>query len=179
MQWYVKFHQVDGDARRHETTGDTVTQVAEIQELPQNLGGGVPLCGDSPLPTKFRAKPSLPVVPGLRPKQVQAAMMLVQGRMAKDVAVFVGVSPETVSRWRTQPAFQLLIRELLQESIDTTKLGLVSLFAESIQRLGQVMFNLDDEMALKGINLLFTKAGPLLAAMNAEVQRPLAENSVN
>jgi hypothetical protein len=154
-----------------------MTQAAEMQELPQDLSEGIPLGGDDPLPTKFIAKHSLPVVPGLRPKQVKAAMMLVQGRMAKEVAVFVGVSPETVSRWRVQPAFQLLIRELLQESIDATKLGLVSLFAESIVQLRGLIQGFDEQNALKAINLLFNKAGPVLAAINAEVQRPLAGNS--
>ena len=130
------------------------------------------------MPTKFIAKHSLPVVPGLRPKQVKAAMMLVQGRMAKEVAVTLHVSPETVSRWRVQPAFQLLVRELVQDSIEATKLGLVSLFAESIVQLRGLIYGLDDPHALKAISLLFSKAGPVLAAMNAEVQRPLAENSV-
>ena len=156
-----------------------MTQVAEIQELPQDLGEGIRLGGDDPLLTKFRAKCSLPVVPGLRPKQVQAAIMLVQGRMAKEVAVFVGVSPETVSRWRAQSEFQLLMRELLQDSIEATKFGLVSLFSDSIVQLRQLMFTLDDDKALKAIGLLYSKAGPVLAAINAEVQRPLAENSVN
>jgi hypothetical protein len=179
MQWNVKFHQADGNEfRRQETTGDTVTQVAEIQEPPQDRGEGVPLCGGGRLPAKFRAKPSLPVVAGLRPKQVRAAMMLAQGVMAKDVASFLAVSPETVSRWRGQPTFHLFVRELIQESIEATKLGLVSLLPEAIQRLGQLMFNLDDEMALKGINLLFSKAGPLLMAINSGVQPPPAANSV-
>lgn len=77
---------------------------------------GVPV--DGPVSKKYRAKHMLPVVPGLRPKQVLAATMLAEGRMAKEVALLLEVSPETVSRWRAQPAFQLLVRELLQESIE-------------------------------------------------------------
>ena len=100
-----------------------------------------------------------------------------EGRAKKEVAFFLHVSPETVSRWRVQPAFQLLIRELLQESIDATKLGLVSLFAESIVQLRGLIYGLDDQNALKAISLLFNKAGSVLAAINAEVQRPLAGNS--
>ena len=119
-------------------------------------------------PVPITKRVPLPVVAGLRPKQVLAAMMLVQGRMAKEVAGHLHVSPETVSRWRVQPAFQLLIRELLQESIDATKLGLVSLFVESIVHLRGLMNAFDDDRAIKAISLLLSKAGPVLAAMSME-----------
>ena len=121
---------------------------------------------------------ALPVVAGLRPKQVLAAMKLVEGRMAKEVAWYLHVSPETVSRWRSEPAFQLLIQDLLRESIDATKLGLLSLFSESIVHLRQIMSVInDDATQLKAISLLFSKAGPVLAAISAEVHRPSIRNS--
>ena len=121
---------------------------------------------------------ALRVVAGLRPKQVRAAMMLVEGRMAKEVAWHLHVSPETVSRWRNEPEFQLLIQDLLRESIDATKLGLLSLFSESIVHLRQIMSVInDDATQLKAISLLFSKAGPVLAAISAEVQRPLTRNA--
>ena len=100
-------------------------------------------------------------------------------RMAKEVAQYLRVSPETVSRWRALPEFQVLIRDLLRDSIDATKLGLLSLCSESIGHLRGLIRGMDDEMALKAITLLFSKAGPVLAAMSAEVQRPLTGNSGN
>lgn len=152
-----------------ETTEDAATEVAHARPV----GYDVPVSFDAPVPRKLRTKPPLPVVPGLRPKQVHAAMMLVEGRMAKDVAAFLEVSPETVSRWRTQPAFQVLMHQLLQDSIDATKFGLVSLFADSIMQLRCLVNAIEDETALKAIALLFSKAGPMLTAINAEVHRPL------
>jgi len=119
---------------------------------------------------------ALPVIAGLRPKQVLAAMMIVEGRMAKEVAQYLRVSPETVSRWRALPAFQALVRDMVQDSIDATKLGLLSLCSESIGHLRGLIRGMDDEMALKAITLLFSKAGPVLAAMSAEVQRPVTGN---
>jgi hypothetical protein len=127
-----------------------------------------------PIPVTKRV--ALPVVAGLRPKQVLAAMMLVEGRMAKDVAQYLHVSPETVSRWRSHAAFQLLMGDLLQESIDATRLGLVSLCSESILHLRGLIWALDDKTALKAISLLFSKAGPVLAAVSSEVQRPPPRN---
>lgn len=150
-------------------------EAADVQTF--GYGEGVQL--DGPVPAKIRARPPMPVVPGLRPKQVLAAMMLVEGRMAKEVAMHLQLSPETVSRWRTQPAFLLLMRELLQDSIEATKLGLVSLFSESIVHLRGLICGLDDDKALKAINVLYSKAGPVLTAINTEVQRPVSGESGN
>ncbi len=63
------------------------------------------------------------------------------------------------------------MHELLQESIAATRLGLVSLFSESIVHLRGLLNAFDNETALKAISLLFTKAGPVLTAINAEVQQ--------
>ena len=88
----------------------------------------------------------------------------------------LNVAPETVSRWRAQPEFQTLIRDMLQESIEATQFGLVSLFSESIVHLRGLMAGFDDDRALRAINLLYTKAGPVLGAINSEVSRALPPN---
>lgn len=150
--------------------------VADAQVL--NVGEDVPVAS-TPVPANVQTRSAPPTVRGLRPKQVRAAMMLAQGSRAKDVARYLQVTPETVSRWRAHPAFQGFIRSLLEESIEATKLGLVSLLPESIQRLGQVMFNIDDQVALKGISVLFSRAAPLLTAINAEVRQPAATSPKN
>jgi len=144
--------------------------------------GGIVVGGDGNFNVTGRLLPiscmgAPPVVAGLRPKQVRAAMLLTEGWMAKEVARVMKVAPETVSRWRSQPAFQLLIRALLHDVIEAARLGLVSLCSESIAHLRGLMSAIDEKTQLKAISLLFSKAGPLLAAISAEVQRPLTRNA--
>src|SRR5437773_9949667 len=117
--------------KRHGAKGGVVNKQA-TKVIIDNDAGGVIVNDENIIgpPFPLTCIGALPVVAGLRPKQVRAAMMLVEGRMAKEVACHLHVSPETVSRWRSQPAFQLLIGNMLRESIDATKLGLLSLFSE-------------------------------------------------
>lgn len=121
-----------------------------------------------------RRKSSLVVVDGLRPRQVLAATCLVQGRRGKDVAAALGVSAKTVSRWRQLPEFQGLMHRLLQETIDTTKLGMVALYAESIEPLRGLIRSFDDGTAMKAITLVLGKVGPVLDVIGAELRQPTA-----
>ena len=114
------------------------------------------------------------VVEGLRPRQVIAANLLVQGRRGKDVAAALGVSAETVSRWRQRPEFQALMHRLLPETIDTTRLGIVSLCAESIEHLRGLLRSLDDATALKAITLILSRVAPVLSVIGAEIRQPAA-----
>ena len=119
---------------------------------------------------------SAPVsVEGLRPRQVIAASLLVQGRRGKDIAAALGVSAETVSRWRQQPEFQAFMHRLLQETIDRTKLGLVSLCAESIDCMRGLLRTLNDDTTLKAVALILGKVGPVLGVIGAEVRQTPAE----
>jgi hypothetical protein len=117
-------------------------------------------------------KSSLVAVEGLRPRQVLAANLLVQGRRGKDVAAALGVSAETVSRWRQLPEFQALMHRLLQETIDTTRLGIVALCAESIEHLRGLIRSFDDDKAMKAITLVLGKAAPVLGVIGSELRRP-------
>jgi uncharacterized protein YjcR len=44
----------------------------------------------------------------LKPKQEQAAFLLASGKLGKDVAEAVGVTPETISHWKKDSAFEAL-----------------------------------------------------------------------
>jgi transposase-like protein len=114
---------------------------------------------------------TLPSVIGRRPKQVLAAMMLVQGQQAKQVAATLGIAPETLSRWRHRPEFEALMRELLQDTVDATRLGLVSLCAESIVHLRGLVRSFSDDTALKAITLVLGKVGPVLGVIGNELRR--------
>jgi hypothetical protein len=86
----------------------------------------------------------------------------------------VGVSPETISRWRQQTAFQGLMHRLLQETVDAAKLGLVSLCAESILHLRGLIQSFSDDTSLKAITLVLGKVGPVLGVIGTEVRQPTA-----
>ena len=117
-------------------------------------------------------KSSLVVVDGLRPRQVLAASLLVQGRRGKDVAGALGVSAETVSRWRQLPAFEALMHRMLLETIDTAKVGMVSLCAESVEHLRGLLHSFSDKTVLKAITLILNKVGPVLGVVGTELRRP-------
>ena len=110
------------------------------------------------------------VVRELRPRQILAARMLIEGRLGKDVAAAIGVSPETVSRWKAQPEFQDFTRLVLQDTIDATRLGIVSLCAESIEHLRGLVRSFNDQTALKEITLILGKVGPVLGVVGEEIR---------
>jgi len=109
------------------------------------------------------------VVRELRPKQILAATLLVQGQQGRVVAKALNLSEETISRWRHRPEFQALMRQLLQETIDATRLGIVSLCAESIDHLRGLVRSFNDETSLKAITLVLGRVGPVLGVIGTEL----------
>lgn len=112
------------------------------------------------------------VVRELRPRQVLAARMLIEGRLGKDVAAAIGVSPETVSRWKAQPEFQEFTRLLLQDSVDAARLGLVALTGEAIGQLHNLLNSFSDAISLKACALVLGKAAPIIGVIGEELRRP-------
>ena len=134
--------------------------------------------GDSmTTPTDDVRRSTSVLMEGVSPRQVAAARMLIEGRLGKDVAVAIGVSPETISRWRHRPEFEALMRELLQDTVDATKLGLVSLCAESIVHLRGLVRSFDDQTSLKAITLILGKVGPVLGIIGGELRQAPAPDS--
>ncbi len=52
----------------------------------------------------------------LKESQVVAATMLVSGQSGASVAEKLGVTPETVSRWRQQPEFEAFCNQMLNDT---------------------------------------------------------------
>jgi hypothetical protein len=65
-----------------------------------------------------------------------------------------GVSPEAISRYKAQPEFEALIRDLLEDSVDATRLGIVRLCAESIDHLRGLIRSFSEATSLKAITLV-------------------------
>jgi hypothetical protein len=124
-----------------------------------------------PMPDASEGSTSL-VVHGLRPRQVLAATLLIQGRQGKDVAATLKVAEETVSRWRQQDAFQALMGELLQQHVDAMRLNMIALTGEAITHLRYLVNGFSDDISLKACALALNKAGPILSAIGAELRHP-------
>lgn len=75
----------------------------------------------------------------LTDKQHLAALYLAQGTKACEVAKALEVTPETISKWRRNPAFQELCesirRSIINESLDRVR----GLHAEAIDTLERLM----------------------------------------
>jgi len=68
-----------------------------------------------------------------------------------------------------------LTHDLLMQSVDAARMGLVSLCAESVDHLRGLVRSFHDGTSLKAITLILTKAGPVLGLANAELRRPPAK----
>jgi hypothetical protein len=117
------------------------------------------------------------VVHDLRPKQVLAATLLVQGQQGRQVAKVLNVSEETVSRWRHRPEFEALMRELLREHIDSVRLGLIALSGEAIGQLHNLINAFSDQTSLKACALVLNRVGPLLGVIGEELRRPQVDTA--
>ena len=111
------------------------------------------------------------VVRELRPKQVLAATLLVQGQQGRQVAKALNVTEETVSRWRHRPEFQALMRELLREHVASVQLGMIALTGEAIGQLHNLVHAFSDTVSLKACALVLGKAAPIIGVIGEELRR--------
>jgi hypothetical protein len=65
------------------------------------------------------------------PRELQAALLLAQGRMIQDVAQEVGVTPKTLWEWRRRPEFNHLIAQA-HEMLTSRVRGLVARHIEPL-----------------------------------------------
>ncbi len=75
----------------------------------------------------------------LSPRQDKAAMLLASGQASKAVAQDVGVSAETVSRWKKSLAFQAQVNTYRLEALESGKNLARSLLGQAFQVLADIM----------------------------------------
>lgn len=68
----------------------------------------------------------------LSPKQLRVVDMLATGCAVKDAAEDVGVRPETVSRWKQEPAFQAAVDERISAAQEEIHRWLLDLTEKSM-----------------------------------------------
>lgn len=73
----------------------------------------------------------------LNENQVMAAQLIITGMTGKEVADHLGVTPETISRWRQMPAFRLYVDELLVDFKETVRQRLAPLFLKALYAVEQ------------------------------------------
>jgi hypothetical protein len=87
-------------------------------------------------------------------RQIEAATLLVNGVLGKEVAERLDIAEETVSRWRQRPEFQRLMQSLLAERLDAARMGLLALAQDSVEELRCLIHGGSDMVRLKAIELL-------------------------
>ena len=106
----------------------------------------------------------------LNESQLLAVQLVAQGRSGREIAKQLGVTEETVSRWKKQPAFIAMVNDLLGQLRDTTQQKMRNLVLLALEILEKELSNKDNKnrvnIALKVLNnykfstLIDQKVGP-------------------
>ena len=73
-----------------------------------------------------------------------------------EVAKELGVARGTIANWRRGSAFRVRVNQLQDDLRDAAKRKLYSMGEKATQKLGQIIENGDDRVALEAIKLLLT-----------------------
>jgi hypothetical protein len=57
----------------------------------------------------------------LKPSQIQAAILLSEGKKQKEVAESVGCTQETISHWKQLPSFEALLNSLRLDALESAR----------------------------------------------------------
>lgn len=68
----------------------------------------------------------------LKESQLIAGQLLAAGKSGKEIAEAVGVSQETISRWRKEPDFELYVKDLLIEMHNAARIRLQNLVGKAV-----------------------------------------------
>lgn len=85
----------------------------------------------------------------LNPQQRQAVLLLAQGMTGRETASRVGVTEETVSRWRSQPEFAASLNRCFGEAIEVVQNRLRSLAGDALGTIEEVMRDQDAPPAVR------------------------------
>ncbi len=100
----------------------------------------------------------------LRPLQIKAIGLLVGGASGRLTAETIGVSAETVSRWRQTPVFRRALDAGVQELLGEARTQLVSGFKEALDVLRESLGSEEEKYRLKAAATLTSIATKVPAA---------------
>lgn len=96
----------------------------------------------------------------LKPKQIQAATLLAQGWLCKDVAEEIQVTPQTISEWKNIPEFEACINDLKTQSIEAARAQIQSLAESAVDTISELMESSEsDNVRLKAALAMLAHAG--------------------
>jgi hypothetical protein len=81
----------------------------------------------------------------LSPKQIKAIKGLASGMTAVAVAEHVGITPQTISKWRSYPSFEAALNRLKREALTTTMDQLRHHARTAVDQLCDLAANADNE----------------------------------
>ena len=116
-------------------------------------------------------------VPAVTPQQWHAVRLLVSGRRGVEVATEVGVSPETLSRWRHNPMFAACLNLALRESYAATVGELRGVAQDAVSVLRESLNSTDERlrftaaMAILRMSLQLDSSAQFLPTTPADVAR--------
>jgi hypothetical protein len=87
----------------------------------------------------------------LTPQKLAAATHLASGRSGVETAKLVGVTAETVSRWRKDPNFVAHLNGLKGEALATDRERLRSLRAKALDALAELLDSPSDQIRLQAV----------------------------
>jgi transcriptional regulator with XRE-family HTH domain len=78
----------------------------------------------------------------LKENQIIAAQLLTAGKTGREVAEAVGVSEETISRWKKNCDFELYLKELMVDSHEAARTRLQNLMQKAVETMEK---SIDDQ----------------------------------
>jgi hypothetical protein len=111
----------------------------------------------------------------LSPMQAQGALLMAMGRRQREVAKLVGVTHETVCRWRHLPEFESTVSRIQGELIDSTRAKHLALIEEAMTELGNLLKHPSPIIRLRAIQLVFQPLRMPEITLNESRQEPRDE----
>lgn len=96
----------------------------------------------------------------LKSNKVLAATMLVEGWLHKDVAEEVGVTPQTISSWLTDPEFAAFVNKLKMDNLHYARDRIQALSVKAASTIEDIMDNsTSDAVRLKAAESVLEMTG--------------------
>jgi hypothetical protein len=96
----------------------------------------------------------------LKPNQIKAAILLVSGKSAKDVASAIDCTPESITHWKKNPDFEALLNQLRMDLIKDGRELIRGSIEAAVETLQDLMSNSDqDEVRRKTAMNILTMNG--------------------
>ena len=122
---------------------------------------------------------------GLTAQQWQAVALLVAGKRGVEVAEALGVTQETVSRWRNSPMFAAALNQALRDAYSASIGEIRSLVKDAVAGLRQCLRSEDEKilqttcMGILRLHLELDSTAPSLPVTPADIARKVQMKDFN